>query len=207
MSLDTYSNLVLEVIDWSKRRDIAGKIDTFIDMAETEMFANPQEPLKIRSLEVLDTTATTSTRFLALPTGYQSMRSMRLEFDDRVSELMYSTPEHLIRVEASGLPRAFTITDQIEFDRVPDEAYTVEFQYHSIPTGLSSSNATNAVLDSNPNIYLFGCLWAAFKYAVDEVQAQNYYRQFISAIVGANIKDKEGRYGPAPVMRVEGSTP
>jgi len=207
MTLDTYANLKKEVIDFSHRGDLDLKIDTFIDMAETEMFANAQEVLKIRSLETLDTTATTTSRLIALPTGYQSMRSMRLTINSNTSNLRFRAPEQMVRVDCSGLPQFYTVTDQIEFDRTPDAAYTIEFQYYAIPTGLSSSNATNVVLDDNPNIYLFGTLWAVFEYAVDEVQAQKYYTRFINAISGANKKDKEGRYGPAPAMRIEGSTP
>ena len=207
MSLDTYTNLKLEVIDFSHRGDVDLKMDTFIDMAETEMFANTEEVLKIRTMETLDTTATTSNRFIALPTGYQSMRSMRLSINSNTSNLRYRAPEQMVRVDASGLPRFYTVTDQIEFDRTPDAAYTVEFQYYAIPTKLSSSNATNVVLDENPTVYLFGALWALFEWAVDEQQAQKYYIRFINAIKGANKKDKEGRYGPAPAMRIEGSTP
>ena len=36
MSLDTYANLKLEIIDWSHRDDLDLKIDTFIEMAEQE---------------------------------------------------------------------------------------------------------------------------------------------------------------------------
>lgn len=207
MPLDTYANLKLEVIDFSHRDDIDGKLDTFIDMAETEMFANTQEVLKIRSQETLDATATTTSRFIPLPTGYQSMRSMRLQINNNTSNLRFRAPEQMVRVDTSGLPQFFTVTDQIEFDRTPDALYTIEFQYYAIPTGLSSTNATNVVLDTNPNVYLFGILWAVFEYAVDEAQAQKYYVRFINAIKGANKKDREGRYGPAPAMRIEGATP
>jgi len=207
MSLDTYDNLRQEIIDFSHRDDVDLKLDTFIDMAETEMFANTEEILKIRSQETLNTTATTTSRFIALPTGYQSMRSMRLQINNNTSNLRFRAPEQMIRVDTSGLPQFFTVTNQIEFDRTPDALYTIEFQYYAIPTGLSTTNATNVVLDANPNIYLFGCLWALFEYAVDEVSAQKYYLRFINAIRGANKKDKEGRFGPAPAMRIEGSTP
>lgn len=207
MSLDTYDNLKLEIIDWSKRPDVDLKIDTFIDMAETEMFSNPQAVLKIRNLETLSTAVTAGSRFLELPPGYQSARSLNLNINDATNELRFRAPEQMRPVDTVGLPRFFTITNQIEFDRLPDAVYTVNFQYYAIPTGLSSSNATNVVLDDNPNIYLFGCLWALFEYAVDEIQAQKYYARFIAAIVGANKRDKEGRYGPAPAMRIEGATP
>ena len=207
MALDTYANLKQEIIEWSYRDDLDLKIDTFIRIAEAEMFANTTEILKMRSQETLDTTATTTSRLIALPTGYQSMRSMRLTLNSNLSNLRYSAPEQMIRKQGSGLPQFFTVTDQIEFDRTPDAAYTIEFQYYAIPTGLSSSNTTNVVLTTNPNIYLFGALWALFSHAGEDDESNKYYQRFMGAIAGSNRKDKEGRYGPAPVMRLECATP
>ena len=43
MSLDTYTNLKQEIIDWSHPGDIDLKVDRFIKMAEQDMFANPDE--------------------------------------------------------------------------------------------------------------------------------------------------------------------
>jgi len=207
MALDTFDNLKLQIINWSHRDDIDQEIDDFIDLAETEMYSNTEEVLKIRGQELRDATATTSGKFLALPAGYQSMRSIRLEINNSGSNLRYRAPEQMIVHDTSGLPQFFTVTDQIEFDRVPDAAYTVIFQYMAIPTPLSTLNQTNAVLTDHPNIYLFGALWALNEFAEEDQKALKYYGRFINAIRGANKKDKQGRYGPAPAMRIEGATP
>ncbi len=146
MSLDTFANLKLEIIDWSHREDIDLKVDTFIDLAETEMFNNPQEVLKVRDQETLFSGAVSTTvRTLALPTGYQSMRTITLTFNDITTDVHYRTPEQLNRVNEAGLPCFFTVTDQIEFDRVPDVAYTADIQHFALPTKLSTSNPTNSV--------------------------------------------------------------
>jgi hypothetical protein len=208
MALDTYDNLKLEIIDWSHREDIDLKVDTFIDMAETEMFNNPQEVLKVRGQETLSSTTTSTTvRTQALPTGYQSMRSISLTFGDVTTGVVYRAPEQLLRINRTGLPCFFTVTDQIEYDRVPDVGYTSDVQHLALPTPLSSSNQTNTVLTNNPSIYLFGALWALFEYAEQEDVSQKYYLRFINAIRGANKQFRDGRYGPAPAMRVEGPTP
>ncbi len=325
MSLDTYVNLKAEIIDWSHRDDLNTRIDSFIDLAETEMLSNTVEPLRLRATETLvDFFTNTTTRFAALPSDYQSGRKLRIqgteteiladpEFDtasaagvdtadytipanasitggvlvftaaetatgkfsvevkkyrleyeiavaaltthtlggvslnltvgvhnhqitttattahsivsDTTSELKYfrmreidaersdplrfRTPEQLNIRNASdvGMPSFFTITDQIEFDRISDQVYPGELQYYADFTALSSSNTTNTVLTNNPNIYLFGSLWALRMHTEQPDSAARYYQMFINAIKGANLKDKMGRYGPAPVMRVEGSTP
>ncbi len=209
MSLDNYANLKLELIEWSHRDDLDLQIDTFIDMAESEMLANTVEPLQLRSAETLVAFSTSiTTRFAALPTGYQSMRKVRIQVTNGESiELRYRTPSQLNILSIVGFPRFFTITDQIEFERVSDIVYSGEFQYFQDFTALSASNPTNSVLTNHPNIYLFGALWALKLHVEEPQSAASYYQQFINAIKGANKKDKLGRYGPAPVMRVEGVTP
>lgn len=206
MALDTYDNLKQEIIDFSHREDIDLKVDTFIKLAETEMYNNPVNVLNTRGQESRST-AVTSGRYLELPPGYQSMRKLILSLNSNQSDLRMRAPEQMISHDVSGIPRFFTVTSQIEFDRTPDAEYDVEMQFYALPTPLSSSNQTNIVLTNTPNIYLFGALWALNEYAEEEVKAAKYYSRFMSAISGANKNNRAGRYGPAPAMRIEGATP
>ena len=206
MSLDTYDNLKLEIIDFSHRSDLDLKIDTFIDMAEQDMFANPDEILRVRGQEtrLVDTTAG---QFLALPADFQSMRSVQLVTGNGDVELCYRAPAQMQQQPGTGQPNYFTVTSQIEFERVPDSDYDVVIQYFAIPAPLATANQTNVILTQFPNIYLFGALAALFSYANEEALSAQNYQSFIRAIKGANKKDKQGRYGPAPAMTPAGSTP
>jgi len=209
MSLDTYTNLKQEIIEWSHRKDMGTSIDSFIEMAEQEMYANDDEVLQIRDGEVRGAITTSiTTRFASLPSGYQSQRKLRIQIvGGESSEIKFRTPAQLNILSSVGMPLFFTVTDQIEFDRVSDQVYTGEMQYFQEFTPLSSSNATNAVLTRFPSIYLFGCLWALKLKADQPISAGEYYQRFLRSINGANNKDNLGRYGASPVMRVEGSTP
>ena len=143
MALDTYSNLKASVQDWSHRNDVASRLDDFILLAEQEMFNNRVEPLIVREQEFRSTADTTITsRFLALPDGFNRMR--RLLIDDKTTdsdqfELRFYTPEVLPISSRTGTPSAFTVTSQLEFDRVPDAVYNIEMQYFGTPTPLSAS--------------------------------------------------------------------
>jgi len=201
MSLDTYDNLKLEIIDWSHRDDLDLKLGTFIQQTETAMFQNPDEVLNVRSAE-LRATASTSGRFLALPDSFLEMRRIRIDTDSGFLPLTYRTPEQLTSIDGPARPRFFTVTSQIEFDTVPDEDYTVEIQYLAEFAPLSSSNQTNSVLTNNPNIYLFGALSFAFTISNDTENQVKYFQLFLDAIKGANKKDRKGRYGPRPVMKL-----
>ena len=105
---------------------------------------------------------------------------------------------------STGRPRFFTVIgNEIQLDRVPDSAYTLEVQYFRKATPLSDTNLTNDILTNHPSIYLFGALTALFSYSQDTEQHLKYNEMFISAIKGANKADKKGRYGPAPAMSLD----
>jgi hypothetical protein len=205
MALDTYDNLLTQIIEWSHRGDIGPKIPDFIDLAETSMYSNDVELLAVRSMETITTSLTTG-EFLALPTDYESFRGIRFLTSSNIGKLTYQAPQQMFNHVAVGRPSFFTIIgNQIQFDRVPDAEYTVQFQYYKKATPLTPSNQTNDILTDYPNIYLFGSLAALFGYAQDTEQEAAYINKFIGAIRGANKADKKGRYGPAPAMSLTGS--
>ena len=207
MALDTFANLKTQIIDFSHRNDISDKIEDFIVLAEEAMYANPDFPLQLRQMEARAEATTNTTRFLALPDGFITMRRLKLNIGGESSDVKYMAPDQMRIVGASGQPRFFTVTSQLEFDRVPDSNYTVDMQYSAIPTPLSSTNTTNVVLTNHPSAYLYGALWAAFGWANDDAQEAKYLAKFLGIINGINKRYKQGRYGPAPIMRIEGATP
>ena len=206
MSLDTFDNLKLEIIDFSHRDDIDLKVDTFIALAEQEMFANPDEILRVRGQETRLETVTAG-QFLALPADFQSMRSVKLVTGNGDVELCFRAPAQIKLQPGTGRPQFFTVTDRIEFERVPDTNYDIVLQYFAIPAPLTTANQTNAILDNYPSVYLYGALKQVFLFANLDADAVKNHGIFIAAIKGANKKDKQGRYGPAPAMTVPGSTP
>lgn len=208
MAITNYSELKAAVKKWSHREDLDLLIDDFIALAESEMLNNPVSPLRVRGEESLETgTTSTASRFLTLPARYKEMRRVQIVVNGSRYDLRFRAPEQLRIRDESGVPSFFTITSQLEFDVTPDAAYTVEMQCLVDLPALTSSNTENAVLTASPSVYLFGCLWAAMKYGNDLEAAQGHYQSFMSALQGLNNKYSAGRYGPAPVMRIEGSTP
>ena len=202
--LDTYDNLVKEIIDWSHRDDLGVKVPDFIQLAENAMYSNEVEVLAIRGMEMTLTSATTG-QYVALPTDFESARSVRLVTGDNGGELRFQAPEQMRKQVATGKPTFFTIIgNDIQFDRVPDSAYTLEIQYYRKEPSLSTLIQTNAILTSHPSIYLYGALAQVYFFSQDEQQALKYTQLFISAIKGANKADKKGRYGPAPAMSIDG---
>lgn len=208
MALGTYAQLKDSLLTWSKRKDAGPVLDDFILIAEEEMYGNPTSPLRLNSMDTRATaSASTSERFLALPDGFMAMRRLKLNLSQGDCDVRFMSPEQLDLQGVSGIPRFFSVTSQVEFDRTPDSAYTVEMQYWARPTALSDSNTTNTVLTNFPTIYLYGCLWALWQYFSEEEKSEFYYAKFMTAVKGANKINKDGRYGSAPYIRMEGVTP
>jgi hypothetical protein len=196
MALDTYDNLVKEIVDWSHRGDLGTKIPDFILLAENAMYSNSAEVLKVRSMEVVST-ALTDGQYLELPANFESSRSVRLT-NDNTGEIKYQSPQQMSKRQGTGLPYFFTIVgNEIQFDITPDNDYTVELQYFRKATPLSTTNQTNEILTNHPSIYLYGALAALFRYTQDTEEALFNEQRFIESIKGANKADKKGRYGPA----------
>jgi len=207
MSLDNYSNLKTAVRKWTRRNDIDTFIDDIIDIVEVEIYGNEIEPLSVRELETRATAvASTSSRYVAFPTRYLSMRELMITTTSS-STVEQRSPSAMVVRTHSGRPKYFTSTSQIEFDRQPDSAYALQMAYYKKPTALSSANTTNTILTNYPNIYLHGCAWAVFDFAGEEEKAALRRGMFLNAIRGANKKDRKARHGPAPVMGTQRMTP
>ena len=208
MPLDSYNNLKASLTTYTGANNIQVVADDAIDIAESQMYANDKAPLRLRSMEQRSTaTLSTSSRYLALPDDYLAPRRLTVTVASRECDIKFRAADQLIAVPDSGIPRFYTVTSQIELDRVPDSAYTVEIQYYKKLTALSDANTTNDILTNYPQIYLYGCLHVVNDFSAEEDKASYFEGKFIGAIKGANKQDKKGRYGSAPVMRTEGATP
>ena len=208
MALATYSDLKAEIQSWSRREDVSDKLDTFILLAEQEMYNNRVEALIVRQQEERATATLLDTeKYVALPPGFQEMRRLMVN-DQRPNsesyEVYFRTPEQLRETVFEGCPSYFTVTSQLEFNRPADQDYTLEMQYMAKPTPLSSANPTNSILTDYPLIYLAGSLWALHRWAKDAESASGAYDDFISGIIGANKATNAGRFGPTPVVRTAG---
>jgi hypothetical protein len=208
MAITTYDELVTAVFTWShNRNDIKELIPDFISLAEIDMYTNSQQPLNIRYLSTTSTALTSTGKRLALPTGFESMRSIRI--DDNINTILdYKAPEELNKSSSNGRPTQFTIIgNEIEFNRIPDAQYTIELQYLKRPTDLSLTNQTNEILTNYPNIYLYGALFQFSMWSEEDQQIVKWSAKFTDAIKGANSAWKRGKYGTAPTVQLRGVTP
>jgi hypothetical protein len=208
MSLDNRDNLIASIQEWTHRGDISVNLaQDFIALCEAEFYNHPEHPLRVREMEVKTTlTAPTSSRFLDLPERFLAFRRLDIEIGGDTREVKYRAPAQLDILTGGSWPQFYTITDQIEFNTKPGSAYNLPSAYYQRLLPLDSTNETNAILTNYPNVYLSGCLWAAFKWAREETISQFHYGEFMKSIEGAN-KSRIMSAGPAPQIRREGYLP
>lgn len=195
MAISTYSELRTAVSNYLGRSDLVGSVPDFIAMGEERIF----QDLRVREMEDRQqATMSTSSRYLALPTGYIEMR--RLHFTDDsgyVYDLSFVTPEQLndrINLQA-GKPLLFTtIGSEMEFDRVPDDTYTVQMSFYKELTALSDSNTTNDILTKYPSVYLYASLISAEGFLGPDERIPGWYQMYETAVKRANKTDKKGRF-------------
>lgn len=203
MPITSYAELKQGIIDYTKRsgNDILNKLDTFIDFAERDIW----DALRVREMEARATaSASTASRFLELPDGFIKMRQLQITLDTG----LYVVPWHPLNSmsidDTAGIPTRFTVTSQIEFNRVPGDDYVIEMDYWRQLTGLSSGNASNDILASYPSLYLACCLRHAFQWTMQEDQSEYWAAQAKGLISRANRTSRQGRYGPAPAVAMHG---
>ncbi len=205
MAIDTYDNLVKSI---SKRIGRGSQLDTeiddFIRLAEIDILSNPEESLKISEAETISTAVTDiTTRSLALPTGFKKSRNFSITINEGIGELIYRTPNQMKIRSGTGIPCFFTIQgNEIAFDIIPQEVWTITIDYFKNFTPLTVLNQTNIILDKYPNIYLFGALMHAFVRSQDVEQEVSYTNRFLGSIRSANTSELEKRNGNMPQQTV-----
>lgn len=197
MSITSYDTLIKQIEIWSHRDDIGTLVDTFLQLTEVEIYSNPDESLQLANTETYATATTvTNSRFLALPDNLNSQKKIEITIDGFNYKLNYVSPQNLRSQESvSGVPCEFTISNnQIEFDVIPDQEYTITVLYSRQPLPLSKTNQTNEVLTKYPNIYLFGALTQMAIWSQDTQQEQKFSLYFLNAIKDANQREKAIRF-------------
>lgn len=210
MAITTFTELSDIVRTYAKRgTSLDLLIPDFVRLAEQEMYNNDTEALEVKYQEQTATASlSTTVDRLATPDGFESARESKLVITDKPGEIWYRTPERMTRNGEAGQPSYFTVIGpNFEFDRIADTAYTIEVSYYARIAALTSAAPTNTILTNYPDIYMFGTLAQAMLFTEDARNEQFYRGKFNAAIMGANRSSKKGRFGPAPVMMVDGPTP
>lgn len=214
MAIDTFANLKTSIADHLDRDDLTSYIPDFITITESR---NKQDlhlpdgttlpPVLIRDM-ITRTTLTVNARYVSLPSGYLEASTLRL-LTNPVTPLAQVGMDEMarLRLETTGKPLRYTIHEQIEFDRTPDQSYDGEIIYYQSVTALSDSNTTNAILDLAPELYLYGSLAAAAPFLMNDDRIPVWAGLYAQARRGVAGADRRSRSVGPQIARVTGATP
>ena len=191
MALTTYTELKASVADWINRDDLTTVIPDFISLAEAQI----ERTLRTRQM-IVRATASIDGEYSAVPADFLETRTVKLNTNP-IQPLQFETVDSLdsLRTQytAPGRPQYFGIVGtQIRVVPVPDTTYTAELIYYGKLTKLSSSNATNWLLTSSPDIYLYGALLQGAPYLQNDERIQTWATLYERGLNDLKIADDRG---------------
>ena len=192
MALSTYTELKTSIGDWLNRADLTSVIPDFISLAEAQV----ERTLRTRQM-IVRANASFDAEYGAVPSDFLETKSLKLTSTNPQTPLEFLSIDALDNKAAeytgSGKPRFFGVVGgQFRIVPTPDATYTTELTYYAKLTKLSSSVATNWLLTSNPDIYLYGALLQAAPYLQDDARIQTWATLYERALNDSQTADDRG---------------
>tara|TARA_Y100000994_G_C15596671_1_gene402865 strand:- start:62 stop:685 length:624 start_codon:yes stop_codon:yes gene_type:complete len=195
MALVNYSDLKTSIADWLNRSDLTATIPDFITLAESGF----NKEIRNRKM-IKRATATIDSQYSAVPSDWLQTVDFVIETNPVVT-LEFITNEKLDKLRetytSSGTPKFYTIVGQeLEVLPVPDSAtLTGEITYYSKIPNLTDVNPTNWLMNSSPDIYLYGSLLQSAPYLVDDSRIPVWASMYQKLVKDLEIADQKARVG------------
>jgi len=192
MALTTYTELKASIADWLNRTDLTTTIPDFISLAEAQM----ERTLRTRQM-IVRANASFDSEYGAVPDDFLETKSLKLTSTNPLTPLAFLSIDDMDAARshytASGRPRFFSVVGgQFRISPTPDAAYTTELIYFAKLAKLSSTVASNWLLTSSPDIYLYGSLLQAAPYLQDDARIQVWATLYERALNDLRTADDRG---------------
>jgi len=192
MALTTYTELKASIADWLNRTDLTTQIPDFISLAEAQI----ERQLRTRQM-LTRTTLTIDAEFESTPADFLEVRTLKLTGTNPITPLTFMTMDSLDEQSTidigSGKPKYFTVVGtEFRFVPTPDASYASEIVYFAKLNKLSTSVATNFLLTSSPDIYLYGSLLQAAPYLLDDARIPVWSALYERALSDLQLADDRG---------------
>jgi hypothetical protein len=192
MALSTYAELKTSIGDWLNRSDLTAAIPDFISLAEAQI----ERTLRARQM-IVRANASFDAQYGAVPADFLETKSLKLTSTNPQTPLQFLSIDALdneaSNYTASAKPKFFGVVGgQFRLVPTPDSNYTTELTYYAKLTKLSSTVATNWLLASSPDIYLYGALLQAAPYLQDDARIQVWSSLYDRAMSELQTADDRG---------------
>lgn len=197
MAITTKAELLTAVSNWLNRSDLTSRIPEFIELTEASFNRN------LRTREMLvRATAAVSGQYVSLPDGFLEMTNIEITSTDPPKRLIYVTSDRSDdyrekKSNKTASPSYYTIEGEtIQLLPTPDVSYTLQLNYFKSITALSTlaDTGSNWLLNSHPDVYLYGTLMQASPYLMDPQATQQWDGLFARSMQELQVADDKSRY-------------
>jgi len=206
MALSTFADLKTSIANYLNRSDLTSVIPDFITLTEAKL----NRILRIRPMQKrVSTTLTSGDAFVDLPNDF--LEATQIFIDSNPNKVLNYVNANQIELEntqeSSGTPSQYTITgDEFQLSPIPDSSYTLKISYYAKIPALSTSNTSNYLLLSYPQVYLYGSLLEAQPYIVNDERITVWMSLFNEAVQLINRDDEQGRYSGRTAFAMKNDT-
>lgn len=201
MALANFTDLKTAIQDFANDSTVSTRLDDFVTLAESEMKADPN--FRFSSMLIYGTLSMSPpSQNVSLPTDF--VQAIRLHVNGNPQKIVeIVSPHELNRHYTStvGKPSYAVITSTaMEFNRIPDSAYSLELLYYRL-TSLATSPGTNEAFPKYSSLYLYGSLKHAMAFLQQEEKMVFYQALYDKALATARRADQQRRYGMPTIQR------
>ena len=168
----TWTALKADIALWINRDDLTTQIPVFIAYAERHFNRTVFTPDRETALSITADAASE-----ALPSDFWGFKSG--PYVDAATDIVLErvTPEQLRSMyptTATGTPCHYAVEgENILFGPIPTSS-AIKGTYYAVIPPLASGTATNWLLTDHPDVYLAGSLHYAFRYMMDDANANTW---------------------------------
>lgn len=191
-----YEGLKNAVADTLKRADLVSAAPTFIALAEARL----NREMRVRQM-LTRAVATVAGQYVELPDDWLEARNIQLNTDP-VRPLEYVTLREADKIRAgSGTrPWAYTVSGAaLEVIPVVSNGTEIEMSYYARLPPLEDNPDGNWLLDTWPDVYLYGALVHSAPYLMEDERIQVWASLYDRAMEEARIADQRAQYSGSPL--------
>jgi hypothetical protein len=182
-----YSKLKEVIADFANRQDLATQIPVFIEMTEARL----RRDLRDKTRMTQRAEAMVYGEYFPLPCNW--VETTKVIAGGRPLRLTDSF--NIERVELSEGPKFYRHAgDQLQLlPAVEGDPISFEMEYLEFPEALSDDNPTNWVLDTYPDIYIYGAMLQVAPFLMDDTRLPMWAQAYGEAVKSANGSSENAR--------------
>lgn len=191
-----YTELKEQVANHFVSMELVPFVPTAIEMAEAAL--NRQ----VRTRDMLSRSyiaLSVSGRYVALPDDFLEARTVYITSGGWTERLEFLTVERMQEWKgvdrAQGRPAYYSVLgDEIELLPAPSDTFDIDMVYYQRIPKLDGSNATNWLIDSHPDAYLYGTLLQASPYLDKDRRIPTWQLMYDAALESLRLQNERSEF-------------